>query len=175
MADENTREAVEENDAPQELSKVLTLKLNGEGEISLQGENSQLDEMEQHNREHLIADLLRIAAEGMEDNAKLIREGDDADMLCPQNPGALYDDVAFEAGIYVNGDHGVALNPSFGRGINPQLTLVEALESIAAAIREMADEIHPEHGPGEGPLSQEEQESNASFAPTPPPGVTSSF
>lgn len=177
MAEENTENTQGESGEeinPQELSKILSLRLNTSGEMSLQGEDPQLDEMEQHNREHLIADLLRITAEGMEENAAEVKSQEGGEeMLCPQNPGSLYDDIAFEAGIYVNRENGVAVNPSFGRGINPEMTLVEALGNLAASIREMADEIHPEHGPGEGPMAPEQ--GNGSFAPTPPPGVTSSF
>lgn len=141
--------------APMNLRKVFTVVMGDNSEIRVTVEESEFEDLSEHETQHVVAELMRRASLTLLQESEHFSSGEEwQGVTAPLNPGSLYDDIAFDVAVYIS-DEGVVVNSSFGRLMRDDIPLAEAVRAVSDAVLSLANQVHPPHDEEGNPLDPE--------------------
>lgn len=115
-----------------QVTKLITIIEEGGQEVRAEIIREHFEQYDEATMKHLVTNLLGTASERIRHEATRLEETpQEGNQNTPVNPGSLYDDIVFEAGIYASNDGQVLVNTSFGRLADPSVPLTESVKHVA--------------------------------------------
>lgn len=138
---------------PITVTKLVTITEGPDNEILAEIRQVHFSEFKPEVMSIIVGNLLATASQQLKNEVEKISGNiESSEYLTPVNPGALYDELVFEASVYVSGNDDIVVNTSFGRLADPKILVSKSLNHVSQVLEY---------------LSKEFMDGNANLVPTP--------
>lgn len=130
------------NAQPTQITKILTLILDSDQELHINLITEHFENSSEDEIKTIVSRILQNASLKTLDESKAFMEDEEwSNFKTPINNGSLYDEIIFESSIYVDNNHEIVPNTSFGKQCDPSVPLHINLRQVSDALLYVANDF----------------------------------
>lgn len=140
---ENTEAEQNENQEPPVITKLLTIILSGDSELHMNLMSEHFEGSSEDEIKTIVSRILQTASmRTLEESKAFMEDKDWSNFNTPINNGSLYDEIIFESSIYVDANHEIIPNTTFGKQCDPSVPLHESLREVSDGMLYIANDMN---------------------------------